>query len=246
MFCGNCGSDMGENPKFCPHCGKKLLRRSDGTYYMEERVADESNDKTLGLNNTGSVTKNVNTITIVAIAVAVIAIVCCLCVFLFLPKGQEEKIPEKMETVTTEKNVDLSENPESEEETTPDNDDIYEEYIEYSDEDISQEAIDARWYDEDLYILPNSDTERLDEDDIRKLNLKTIQFAIDEICARHGRKFRNNRSDYHDMKEYFLSKSWYEEIYEPKEFDSQIQEILNEVEYYNFNLLAKIRNEKKK
>ena len=74
-----------------------------------------------------------------------------------------------------------------------------------ADDDISQEAIDARWDDSDSYILPYSDVEKLKKSDVEKLNLKTIQFAINEICARKGRKFLDHKSNtkYPELKEYF-------------------------------------------
>ncbi len=116
----------------------------------------------------------------------------------------------------------------------------------YDDDDISQEAIDARWDDSDSYILPYSDVEKLKKSDVEKLNLKTIQFAINEICARKGRKFLDHKSNtkYPELKEYFESKDWYVPKYDSKKFDSNVRKYLNDVEYYNYDLLASVRNKK--
>lgn len=116
----------------------------------------------------------------------------------------------------------------------------------YDDDDISQEAIDARWDDSDSYILPYSDVEKLKKSDIEKLNLKTIQFAINEICAREGRKFLDHKSNtkYPELKDYFENKDWYTPKYDSKKFDSNVKNYLNDVEYYNYDLLAKVRNQK--
>ena len=131
-------------------------------------------------------------------------------------------------------------------------DDSYEDTynLEYS-QAITQKAINARWDDPDSYILPNSDKKKLSEKKLNKLNLRTIQFAIDELCARHGRKFDDkvNSADYGDMKDYFESKNWYQAVskrYKPQKFDTKIRnQVFNEVETYNFFLLAKIRDKKK-
>ncbi len=116
----------------------------------------------------------------------------------------------------------------------------------YDDDDISQEAIDARWYDSDSYILPYSDVEKLKKSDVEKLNLKTIQFAINEICARKGRKFLDHKSNtkYPELKEYFENKDWYTPLYDSKKFDSNVKKYLNDIEYYNYDLLARVRNQK--
>ena len=116
----------------------------------------------------------------------------------------------------------------------------------YADDDISQEAIDARWDDSDSYILPYSDVEKLKKSDVEKLNLKTIQFAINEICARKGRKFLDHKSNtkYPELKEYFENKDWYTPLYDSKKFDSNVKKYLNDIEYYNYDLLARVRNQK--
>lgn len=116
----------------------------------------------------------------------------------------------------------------------------------YDDDDISKEAIDARWDDSDSYILPYSDVEKLKKSDVEKLNLKTIQFAINEICARKGRKFLDHKSNtkYPELKEYFENKDWYTPLYDSKKFDSNVKKYLNDIEYYNYDLLARVRNQK--
>ena len=116
----------------------------------------------------------------------------------------------------------------------------------YDDDDISHEAIDARWDDSDSYILPYSDVEKLKKSDVEKLNLKTIQFAINEICARKGRKFLDHKSNtkYPELKEYFENKDWYTPLYDSKKFDSNVKKYLNDIEYYNYDLLARVRNQK--
>lgn len=147
----------------------------------------------------------------------------------------------------TEDGEDYSDDEDYSYEDDTDEDYYYDESDDYAEDDISQEAIDARWDDSDSYILPYSDVEKLKKSDIEKLNLKTIQFAINEICAREGRKFadHNTKSKYPDMKDFFNNKDWYTPEYDSVEFDRNVKDYLNDVEYYNYDLLAKVRNQKR-
>lgn len=65
------------------------------------------------------------------------------------------------------------------------------------------------------YILPSSNTKLLTSADISGLSLKELNYAKNEIYARHGRKF-----DSKELREYFESKSWYEGKYSAADFDN--------------------------
>ena len=81
----------------------------------------------------------------------------------------------------------------------------------------------------DEYILPNSDTVRLTEDDIEDLTLRELNYAKNEIYARHGRKF-----DSKELRDYFNSKSWYDGTIDPDDFSDNL---LSQIERDNVNLL---------
>lgn len=87
---------------------------------------------------------------------------------------------------------------------------------------ISRESTD--------YILPNSSTEYLTEEDLAGLDANQVQMAINEIYARHHRKFVLE-----DVQEYFNSKSWYEGTVEPEDFDVSV---MNKYEGANINLMT--------
>ena len=70
-----------------------------------------------------------------------------------------------------------------------------------NDEERDDEAEDR---DED-YIIPESDSRKLTEDDLEDLTPKELSYARNEIYARHGRRFQSN-----ELQEYFDSKEWYE------------------------------------
>ena len=60
--------------------------------------------------------------------------------------------------------------------------------------------------DEDLYILP-SNTREITLLDINSFDYDKLNKAYNEIFARYGHDFKNN-----DLKQYFISKSWYKPI----------------------------------
>ena len=86
------------------------------------------------------------------------------------------------------------------------------------------------------YILPDSDFKYLTEGDVTGMSLREINYAKNEIFARHGRKF-----DSEELSNYFSEKSWYEGVYLPDEFDEYYREkLLNKYEKYNAEFLREI------
>ena len=83
------------------------------------------------------------------------------------------------------------------------------------------------------YILPASNTKLLTSSDIAGLSLKELNYAKNEIYARHGRKFDSN-----ELRTYFESKSWYEGKYSAADFDTNYSaRILSETERKNAEFL---------
>ena len=80
------------------------------------------------------------------------------------------------------------------------------------------------------YILPESDTRYVDQDEIDQLTKNEVRLAINEIYARHGRIFENS-----ELREYFESKDWNDGTIEPEDFD---EDVLNQYEKANVKLLA--------
>lgn len=80
------------------------------------------------------------------------------------------------------------------------------------------------------YILPGSSTEILTEQQIAGMSANDIQMAINEIYARHGRKFSTP-----EIQAYFDSKSWYQGTIEPESFDGSQ---LTQVELQNIDFLV--------
>lgn len=88
------------------------------------------------------------------------------------------------------------------------------------------------------YIIPYSDYSVVTEEDIDSLGLsvREINYAKNEIYARHGRKFKSA-----ELKEYFNSKSWYNGTVEPEDFQ---ESWLNDIEKKNATFLTQLEEER--
>lgn len=90
------------------------------------------------------------------------------------------------------------------------------------------------------YILPDSASRYLTEEDLERLTLKGICYAKNEIYARHGRIFKSQ-----ELKEYFEGQWWYNGIYEPSDSnDAKIVSAMNDYESYNKDLLWKVEQQR--
>ena len=83
------------------------------------------------------------------------------------------------------------------------------------------------------YVISGSDKEYLSPDSIKSMDDKALRLAINEIYARHGRKFNDK-----ELQEFFNGKDWYSPKYSPDEFDKKQNSILNDVEKENIKVLT--------
>lgn len=97
------------------------------------------------------------------------------------------------------------------------------------------EVYDDAWGD---YILPESHTRYLTEEDLRWLGPENLRLARNEIYARHGRMFKAA-----DLQEYFDGQGWYQPIYTPEEFDAMGESMLNEYERENLKLIQEMESQ---
>lgn len=96
---------------------------------------------------------------------------------------------------------------------------------------------ESAWIDSDSsdeYIFPQSSSAYLKEEDFDGMTAQQIQMAINEIYARHGRKFVMT-----EVQEYFNSLSWYVGTVEAADFDVNV---MNTYEGANINLMVKLMN----
>ena len=93
----------------------------------------------------------------------------------------------------------------------------------------ANEVVTAEW------VLPDSDTKRLTNADIENLSEQERRIALNEIYARHGRKFKDE-----ELQAHFDSCSWYKGTIEPEKFN---ESDLSEVEIANRDLLVQYRKD---
>lgn len=89
---------------------------------------------------------------------------------------------------------------------------------------------------DNTYIIENSDTYWLSEEDIIELDLteKQYRLARNEIYARHGYIFKDK-----SLLKYFKKKAWYNPTYTAEEFS---ESFLNDTERHNIELILKFEN----
>lgn len=88
------------------------------------------------------------------------------------------------------------------------------------------------------YIIADSATRLLTTSDIQGLTARELNYAKNEIYARHGRKF-----DSQELRNYFESKSWYVEKYEGSVFDTNYSDqLLSDIEKKNAEFLKDAEN----
>lgn len=81
-------------------------------------------------------------------------------------------------------------------------------------------------------ILPESDSRLLTQKDIEGLSLQQINYAKNEIYARHGRKFASK-----ELQNYFNAQSWYHGTVDAADFN---ESVLSDVEKKNAEFLAEV------
>lgn len=86
---------------------------------------------------------------------------------------------------------------------------------------------------DDDYIFPDSDTKKLTKKMAARLSKSSVRLAINEIYARHGRRF-----DDKNLQKYFNEKDWYIGTIDAKDFN---ESVFNKIEKYNIRLLEKYR-----
>ena len=100
-------------------------------------------------------------------------------------------------------------------------------------EDLLENLADAKGDSKALngdYIIADSASRYLTDADVKDLSLKEINYAKNEIYARHGRKF-----DSKELQNYFDSKSWYKGTVSPSKFDISV---FNKYEKKNAEFLS--------
>ena len=84
------------------------------------------------------------------------------------------------------------------------------------------------------YILPDTDTHMYYRSDIVDMPLQVVNYAKNEVYARHNRKFESN-----ELATYFNAQPWYNGTIEPDDFEEDnLERVMNDTEIANITTLA--------
>ena len=83
------------------------------------------------------------------------------------------------------------------------------------------------------YILPYSDSMYYSANDFAGWDKQSIRYALNEIYARHGRRFRSS-----DLQNYFSAQPWYSGTVSSEDFN---ESVLNKYEKKNIELLSSLK-----
>lgn len=101
-------------------------------------------------------------------------------------------------------------------------------------EDEEEMEIEANSIANSEYILPQSGSRILTYDDVSGLSLQEINYAKNEIYARHGRLFKSE-----ELQNYFDGKSWYYGTIRPEDFQNSF---LSDIESKNVEFLSDVEH----
>lgn len=104
---------------------------------------------------------------------------------------------------------------------------------------IEEEEEEEEEEDSVSWFLSDSSNRYYSRSELEKLDDYSLQMAINEIYARHGRKF-----DTPSIREYFEDQPWYHGTISPADFDGKESKYFNEYETANRELMAQIRDER--
>lgn len=213
LRCPRCKARIESGDTFCGECGCPLKDFEDRGMQCYDDFPEERGRK-------GKHTALI--IVLVVLIVAVLAAFGGVFLFNYLEdrKGQEvvEELQEELE--------DSEEETDGKAETEEDDTDEAGEETEEPAEDPATDVTDRD------YIFPDSDSRYLTDADVEGLTIQEINYGKNEIYARHGRRFKSQ-----ELMDYFESKSWYQGLYDPQDFDDNYAYTLNEYERRNSEFL---------
>lgn len=206
VFCSGCGRriTITKDKPYCPYCGNDMSSRF-GVVKEEKIVTVEPELVEETPTHEEKAEKKKGTLITVCILIAVCVV---LVIFIVLKHTGGSSASANPASVTA------SQSDEAEKTAEP----------------VSTETASALTIASEDYILPDSGTRLLTDSDVEGLSLQQINYAKNEIYARHGRKF-NSR----ELQDYFNSKSWYNGTIDPDDFTDGM---LSSIEQQNVQFLS--------
>lgn len=186
-------------------------------YKAEDKVESRSEHRKLKNNEDGFINKRYFSLILSIVGVLIIG---ATAVFYVYPKIMNDgNIPSKNASTETVANKDVKKASKSENTTETKSKEVAKETT-----TKEAKATDTEKQSKD-YLLPDSNSRKLTNADLIKLNPNDLRIARNEIYARHGLVFKSS-----DLTIYFTSKSWYKP-------NPAYGGELNDVEKYNINLI---------
>ncbi|WP_235821763.1 YARHG domain-containing protein [Gottfriedia acidiceleris] len=186
-------------------------------YKAEDKVESRSEHRKLKNKEDGFINKRYFSL---ILSIAGVLIIGATAVFYVYPKIMNDgNIPPKNAYTETVANKDVKKVSNSEKKTETKSKEVAKETT-----TKEAKATDAEKQSKD-YLLPDSNSRKLTNADLIKLNPNDLRIARNEIYARHGLVFKSS-----DLTIYFTSKSWYKP-------NPAYGGELNDVEKYNINLI---------
>lgn len=213
LRCPRCGAPVEPEDTFCGECGCPL--RDPGN--MGAPGYDDLPEEGPGRGkHTGLI------IFLVVLIVAVLAGFGGLFLYHYMEGRNDQEVTEELREDQEESQEEATGEPEDEEP------DISGETGK-TEEPAEDPATDVTGGD---YIFPDSASRYLTDADVEGLTIQEINYGKNEIYARHGRRFKSQ-----ELMDYFESKSWYQGLYDPQDFDDNYAYTLNEYERRNSEFL---------
>ncbi|MCU6761667.1 Uncharacterised protein [uncultured Roseburia sp.] len=174
---------------------------------------------------------------LVFVAAAIIVLVVIVSNFSYA--SHPERYIQSSRSVRTAVNENNAEDTDSYEQNVPDynySDDQYQSNINQMENTDNQLYNDVYISEENTeYVIPQSSEKYLTESDISGLTADQLSIARNEIYARHGRLFKDEK-----IQAYFDKKDWYHGTVQPEDFTL---DMLNDYEIANGQLLLEYEKE---
>lgn len=208
MYCKKCGAKVNDSCKFCVCCGTPLKKIG----YEFEDVELEEHEKYKNPDM-----KKI----IIAVTVSVLVIIAVIFMGIKLLMNESDEYIERPQI--EEKQEESSSAKTMEEESGVSEDYDTEEWEETEDNPVSE------------YVLEGSDSRYLSKSDLFGMTKEECRLARNEIYARHGRIFDDEK-----LREYFEACEWYYPSIQPDDFK---ESMLNKYEVANRDLIIEYEEE---
>ena len=126
------------------------------------------------------------------------------------PTPKATATPTPTPTATPTPTPEATPEPTAEPTPTPEPTPEPEEEEEQQEEEVYEEDDEEETYYDNSYVIPNSSSEYLSDDDVNWMSSGDLRLARNEIYARHGQTFQSD-----DLQAYFDSQEWYTPLYAP-------------------------------